>query len=270
TIYFGSSDQNLYALNPDGSTRWVFATEGGVVSSPAIGADGVIYVGSYDHNLYAVNPDGTRRWKFLTDGYVISSPVIGIDGTIYLGSYDHNLYALNPDGTERWRFTSASVILATPALAADGTIYLALEDGSLRALDSAGSNQWTFSTGRVIHSSPVIGRDGTIYFGAANRIYAVEGSAPPANSPWPMYHQNPRHTGRVAVSPRLAAPRISSSSGLEFDFTGELSANYRIEASTNLIHWTVQTNFILERTASRWCDSGARELPLRFYRMVSP
>ncbi len=32
--------------------------------SPAIGADGTIYIGSNDHNLYAVNPDGTKKWSF--------------------------------------------------------------------------------------------------------------------------------------------------------------------------------------------------------------
>jgi hypothetical protein len=122
----------------------------------------------------------------------------------------------------------------------------------------------------VIHSSPVIGRDGTIYFGAANRIYAVEGTASLANSPWPMYHQNPRHTGRVAVRPQLAAPRIAGDGGFEFDVTGEASATYQIEASTNLIHWTVQTNLILEGISSHWCDSGACEFPQRYYRIVSP
>ena len=37
-------------------------------SSPAVGADGTIYVGSSDDNLYAVNPDGTQKWKFTTAG----------------------------------------------------------------------------------------------------------------------------------------------------------------------------------------------------------
>ena len=51
-------------------------------SSPAIGTDGTIYVGSDDGNLYAVNPDGTLEWTFATGGNVYSSPAIGNDGTI--------------------------------------------------------------------------------------------------------------------------------------------------------------------------------------------
>ena len=47
-----------------------------VESSPAIGADGTIYVGSYDHKLCAINPDGTEKWSFDTGNYVHSSVAI--------------------------------------------------------------------------------------------------------------------------------------------------------------------------------------------------
>ncbi len=73
-------------------------------SSPAIGTDGTLYVGSWDFNLYAINPDGTQKWAFPTGGVVFSSPAIGTDGTLYVGSDDGSLYAINPDGTEMWAF----------------------------------------------------------------------------------------------------------------------------------------------------------------------
>jgi len=66
-----------------------------VESSPAVGADGTIYVGSRDYNLYALNPDGTQKWKFATNGEVWSSPAVGADGTMYVGSADGNVYALH-------------------------------------------------------------------------------------------------------------------------------------------------------------------------------
>ena len=60
-------------------------------SSPALGADGTIYMGSNDHNLYALNPErnpktgqGVSKWSFTTAGVVTSSPAIGADGTIYV------------------------------------------------------------------------------------------------------------------------------------------------------------------------------------------
>ena len=54
----------------------------GAVYTPAIGADGTIYIGSYDKKLYAINPDGSEKWEFLTKNWITSSPAIGTDGTV--------------------------------------------------------------------------------------------------------------------------------------------------------------------------------------------
>ena len=71
-----------------GFKQWEYKTGGDVGSSPAIGSDGTIYVGSEDNNLYAMNPDGSKKWAFRTGDDVKSSPAIGSDGTIYVGSED--------------------------------------------------------------------------------------------------------------------------------------------------------------------------------------
>ena len=61
-------------------------------SSPAIGSDGTIYVGSFDNNLYAINHTyGSEKWRFETGDWIYSSPAIGADGTIYVGSNDNNI-----------------------------------------------------------------------------------------------------------------------------------------------------------------------------------
>ena len=67
-------------------------------SSPAIGSEGTIYIGSGDRYLYAINPDGTEKWNFTTGASVYSSSAIGSDGTIYVGSRDGNLYAIRGQG----------------------------------------------------------------------------------------------------------------------------------------------------------------------------
>ena len=77
---------------------WEFTTGGGVSSSPAIGSDGTVYVGSWDNKLYAINgKSGVKLWEFETGGAVISSPAIGSDGTVYVGSYDRKLYAIKTE-----------------------------------------------------------------------------------------------------------------------------------------------------------------------------
>jgi hypothetical protein len=94
TLYVGSRDEFIYALNPDGTLKWRFETGDWVDSSPAIGADGTIYIAAGWY-IYALNPDGTLKWHFQTDRVVTSSPAIGADGTVYIGSWDNNIYAFH-------------------------------------------------------------------------------------------------------------------------------------------------------------------------------
>ena len=49
-------------------------------------------------------------------------------------------------------------------------------------------------------SSPAIGADGTIYVGSEDgKLYAIYSSSPGlANSPWPMFHHDLKHTGNPA------------------------------------------------------------------------
>jgi len=77
---------------------WEFETGSAVSSSPAIGSDGTVYVGSQDNKLYAINGQtGVKLWEFKTGRDVNSSPAIGSDGTVYVGSWDTKLYAIKTD-----------------------------------------------------------------------------------------------------------------------------------------------------------------------------
>jgi len=135
TIYVGSSNNNLYAINPTtGETEWTFTTGGVVNSSPAIGADGTIYVGSDDDKLYAINPTGGLKWSYTTGAPVVSSPAIDTNGIIYVGSQDNDIYAINPDGTLRWKYATGGPIDSSPCIGADGTIYVGGGDGNFYAI----------------------------------------------------------------------------------------------------------------------------------------
>jgi outer membrane protein assembly factor BamB len=62
-----------------------------------------------------------------------------------------------------------------------------------------GTVLWEFVTGSSVASSPAIGSDGTVYVGSFNKkLYAIKSDSKGlAKSPWPMFGQNARHTGRV-------------------------------------------------------------------------
>ena len=60
-----------------GTPIWEFETVDFVSSSPAIGSDGTVYFGSNDKMLYAINgKTGVKLWEFETGRVVNSSPAI--------------------------------------------------------------------------------------------------------------------------------------------------------------------------------------------------
>ncbi len=62
---------------------------------------------------------------------------------------------------------------------------------------------WRFPTMAEVSSSPAIGPDGTVYVGCSDGyVYAVYStSLGLADSPWPMFHHDVRHTGRAGYIP---------------------------------------------------------------------
>jgi outer membrane protein assembly factor BamB len=171
-IYTGGD--GVYAINPDGSLRWRFATGGHVSSAPAVLPDGTVVAGSQDDLVYAIAPNGQKRWDFRAGGDVEASPAIGDDGTIYVGADDHKLYALGVDGTLRWAFTTGADVRASAAIG-NGVIYVGSFDAQLYAIRLDGTLAWTFRTGDRIVSSPLVDARGAILFGSQDdRLYCLE------------------------------------------------------------------------------------------------
>jgi len=169
TIYVGSFDWYLYAINPNGTLKWKYKTDMYIWSAPALAEDGTLYVGSMDDRMYAFYSNGTKKWHFNAGGSIISSPAIADDGIIYFGvmgpGFDlGRIYALYPNGTEQWHYDTDYWIVSNPAIGNDGTIYIGSGDGKLYAMNPNGTVQWTFPTGGWIKSHPSIADDGTIYF----------------------------------------------------------------------------------------------------------
>src|SRR5207237_281882 len=74
-------------------------------SSTANTAPLTLYIGSTDNFLYAVDPNtGFINWKFETRGGINSSPVV-VNERLFFGSNDNFLYAIDPvRGTKLWSF----------------------------------------------------------------------------------------------------------------------------------------------------------------------
>lgn len=175
TIYVGSDDTYIYAINPDSTLKWKYKTGGAIRSTPSVAPDGTVYVGSNDYSFYAINPDGTLLWSYAT-GYQMegSGPAVDPDGTIYVGSRDNVFYAFNPDGSVKWSYTTGAQIGCSPAIGPDGTIYVGSDDTKLYAFNPDGTTKWIYQSDGYIYSSPAIASDGTIYFGTwGYSLYAL-------------------------------------------------------------------------------------------------
>ena len=180
TIYIGSWDGYLYAVNPNGTLKWKYDVGLFVWSSPAIAEDGTLYVTSSGyHRLDAVYPNGTRKWRFNAEDSIWSSPAIAEDGTIYFGilgpGWDKGrLYAVNQNGTEKWHYDTEYYIISSPAIGEDGTIYVGSCDKHLYAFYPNGTLRWRYKTGDLVKGPPSIAEDGTIYVGSMDDyLYAL-------------------------------------------------------------------------------------------------
>jgi PGF-CTERM protein len=154
TVFIGSNDGNVYALDAgNGSEQWRFQAGDGVSSSPTV-VDETVFVGSNDNNTYALDAgDGTEQWRFQTGDTVLSSPTV-VDGTVFVGSNDNNMYALDAgDGTEQWRF-EIGVGRSSPTVV-DGTVFVG--GSKMYALDAGdGTEQWHFKPRFFADSSPTV------------------------------------------------------------------------------------------------------------------
>jgi hypothetical protein len=178
------------AVNPDGSLKWGFETNGVGVSSIAVGSDGTVYLGTTrSGTVFALTPSGALKWKHFTDGAIVDSIVIGRLGTIYAlymsRATPTGVSAVNPDGSQKWRFEAGDVYNADGylAVAGDDTVYRT-EDAKNRvvAINSDGSRKWAFTTrdhsamgalSRISTPSVAVGKDGVIYAADHGNLFAI-------------------------------------------------------------------------------------------------
>ncbi len=155
TIYVGSYDGNVYAIDDsDGSVRWRFKTQNGIVSRPAVQSEMVVF-GSEDKTIYAVSRSSGRAiWTFRTNDKVRSSPFVD-DKSVIIGSDDGHVYRLDRSrGVVTWRYKTFAPVRSSP-IQVDDKVLFGSDDGYLYNVHrDSGSLLWRYHAGAPVVSTP--------------------------------------------------------------------------------------------------------------------
>jgi outer membrane protein assembly factor BamB len=168
TIYFGTQNGRLHAINAEGQWRWTVPVGYYLRNTPAVGSDGTVYVAHTD--LLALSKEGTVLWRSTVPTSDFFAPAIGPDGTVYCGR-SGSLLAFGAGGTNLWSFATGGTITAAPAIGSAGTVYVASTDGNLYAIAPNGALQWKAMIASELKAGPSLGPDGTVYLGAPDKAF---------------------------------------------------------------------------------------------------
>jgi outer membrane protein assembly factor BamB len=193
TIYFGSSDGKLYALDAvKGQERWAPFDTGGKIkiwTSPAV-EDGVVYVSNYDRKLFAVSSaDGSSVWQEPKElsASIASSPVVS-GNSVFFGTFDNKLYAVDSNnGNVKWTFGGGNWFWSTPVVK-DGVVYAGCLDYKVYALDaSTGDELWQFMADDQIVATPVLVDNLLVVVSESGTVYMLKAdSGNPEHNPVPV------------------------------------------------------------------------------------
>jgi outer membrane protein assembly factor BamB len=158
---------------------WTYKTGDVVHAGPAV-ANGTVYIGSWDRNLYALDAaTGALKWRFETgdDREVynqigIASSAAVMDGTVFVGCRDGQFYAVDAaTGTLKWKHdNNKGWTIASPSVQS-GRVYFPTSDGTkFWALEaSTGKPAFSVENKAISFSSPAIA--GTMaFFGSSDGL----------------------------------------------------------------------------------------------------
>jgi outer membrane protein assembly factor BamB len=148
TIYVATAGNNgntpgdIEAVNPDGTLKWAYVSNGTFETTPAVTAAGQVVAGNDVGTVVAVQQsDGALAWSYSApgvygqNGFYNSSAASDAKGNIYLQN-QVSVFAFSPEGSLLWTVNDGGY--SSPALDDSGTLYVDGGDQSLIAYESSG------------------------------------------------------------------------------------------------------------------------------------
>ena len=251
TIYIGTWQGSLFALNPSGEVLWEVVLNETIWSSPSITKNNDIIISSTSGTLFSVSKDGVINWSYLLDGYIDASPIIGVQDVIYIAQRNNRISALGTDGTLHWHFELPHGVFSTPTISNQGQLIVATVEGDIIGLNAGfsglantfwpkrGQNQGNTSN-VVISTSNTIENFELPSLEDIARSFKVD-------SLWTLQTIS-NYESLALTSPQVNAP---ASYGLVYSdntFRGLLSFDFKVAGSANAL----LSLYINETLVSSW------------------
>ena len=136
-------------LKPPLELRWKFKTGGPILASPAV-AYGTVYVGSNDQKLYALNAKKWQiQWTFKAGGAIRYTPTVW-NQRVYFSGRDNRVYALDAKtGKQIWQFQSETW-MDSPPIVFKGKVYIGAFAKKIHVIDAATGKLVNQPQGRVL------------------------------------------------------------------------------------------------------------------------
>lgn len=239
-VYFGSEDEQLYAVDAQtGIRKWVGVTGGLIDATPAV-ANGVVYAASDDSFVYAYEAnDGALLWKaHAGDAGTYSSPTVA-NGIVYVGyqldSFNGALFAFNAlTGALVWENDLMQPIYSVPAVV-NTVVYIGALQATFAFDAQTGKQIWSVANGG---NSPAV-VNGIVYIGTV-----VNGRSTILNA-------YAAKTGAAIWSSALTAIEITSPAVANgIIYVGADSQLCAFSASTGKELWTASTGDDISSTPS--------------------
>lgn len=158
-IYAASLDHKLYAIDlSTGKEKWQVDLGSAIVRTPLLD-QGVIYAGTLGGELIAVETTSQKiLWRFKAEGAIWFTPAIQ-DGVVYFGDVAGKMYAVKADNAEVvWKVEAGSAVMGGAAFTPDGVIFCA-ENGNVIATSFTGEKMWFYSVPGKLYTGPVVAND---------------------------------------------------------------------------------------------------------------
>ena len=272
TLYTGSGDGVIYALDVNtGQQIWSAGGFGQLENSGAVAGE-ILVVGGYDQRVRALESHtGEVLWSFSTSSFVQASPLI-VEDLVYIAT-DHALYALElhsgelqwetPTGNEGAYMgapayqdgviytTGGKVLLAvdstsgeelwriqgndafTALAVANQMIYVGNFDGSFYAFDQeTGEEKWKFPDDGIFWAGPAVAGD-MVYTGNENIVYAL--NAQTGEKHWSF------EAGSKSVSEPIVSDGVVYVSDSSHEFPRGPRHLYALDAASGSELWRFET-----------------------------